>query len=160
MSSAPARDERRVELACVELRGRVYAIEVAQVREIVRAEALVKLPHAPRLIEGVMDLRGSVVPVVDLGHALEGEPLAVAPGQRIALVEVQGLRFGLRAEAALEVISVDASEVEATPALATQAGYSAVRGVVRREGRPPALLLSLEHLLASVERSGGEEGSP
>jgi purine-binding chemotaxis protein CheW len=157
----PARAEARVELACLELRGRVVAIELAYVREIVRAEALVPLPHAPRLIEGVMELRGGgVVPVVDLGRALDGEPLAPARGQRVALVEVEGLRFGLRVEAAVDVLAVDASQVEPTPALATQAGYTAVRGIVRREGKPPALILCLEHLLASLERPGVEEARP
>jgi purine-binding chemotaxis protein CheW len=154
------RGERRVGLACLALRGRVVAIELHQVREIVRAEALVKLPFAPSLIEGVMELRGGVVPVVDLGRALDGEPLAPARGQRVALVEVQGLRFGLRADAALDVVSVDAAQVEPTPALATQAGYGAVTGIVRREGGPPALILSLEHLLATIERSSAEETQP
>ena len=50
--------QRRVGLACLALRGRVVAIELHQVREIVRAEVLVKLPSAPALIEGVMELRG------------------------------------------------------------------------------------------------------
>ena len=157
---APAASGGRVELACLELRGRVVAIELAHVREIVRAEALVPLPFAPRLIEGVMELRSGVVPVVDLGRALDGEPLAPARGQRVALVEVEGVRFGLRAEAALDVLSLDASQVEPTPALAAQAGYGAVTGIVRREGGPPVLILSLEHLLASIERSGVEESRP
>ena len=152
--------QRRVGLACLALRGRVVAIELHQVREIVRAEVLVKLPFAPALIEGVMELRGGVVPVVDLGRALDGEPLAPARGQRVALVEVQGLRFGLRADAALDVVSVDASQVEPTPALATQSGYGAVTGIVRREGAPPALILSLEHLLATIERSSVGEARP
>jgi purine-binding chemotaxis protein CheW len=159
---APPTDPRedRIGLACLALRGRVVAIELHQVREIVRAGTLVPLPSAPRLIEGVMELRDGVVPVVDLGRALDGEPLAPAPGQRVALVEVGGLRFGLRADAALDVLSVDAAQVEPLPALATQAGYGAVRGIVRRPGEPPALILSLEHLLASVERAGGEEARP
>jgi purine-binding chemotaxis protein CheW len=150
----------RVELACLGLRGRVLGIELAYVREIVRAEALVPLPFAPRLVEGVMELRGGVVPVVDLGRALDGEVLVPARSQRVALVEVGGVRFGLRAEAATDVLSVDASCVEPTPALAAQAGYGAVTGIVRREGEPPVLILSLEHLLASVERSGAEEARP
>ena len=156
----PPAGESRVELACLELRGRVVAIELRQVREIVRAGELVPLPFAPRLIEGIMELRDGVVPVVDLGRVLDGEPLAPAPGQRVALVEVEGLRFGLRADAAVDVLSVDASQVDPAPALATQAGYTAVRGIVRREGQPPALILSLEHLLASVERAAGEEARP
>jgi chemotaxis signal transduction protein len=61
--------------------------------------------------------------------------------------------MGLAVDAAVEVISVDAIALEDPPALATQAGYDAVRAVVRRKDDAPALVLSLEHILESVYRS-------
>lgn len=146
--------ENRVELACLELRGQVYGVDVHQVREIVRGQELTPLPKAPRLIEGVIDLRGVVLPVVDLGRALGGVALEDAEGQRIAVLEVDGLRFGLRVQAAVDVVSLPAEAVDATPELASQAGYEAVRAVVRREEGAPVLVLSLEDLLESVYRSG------
>jgi chemotaxis signal transduction protein len=53
----------------------------------------------------------------------------------------------------VDVISVESRSVDRPPALATQAGYEAVRAVVRRADAPPVLVLSLEHLLESVYRS-------
>jgi purine-binding chemotaxis protein CheW len=154
--SPGVRDENRVELACLELRGRSYAVDVRQVREIVRDAALTKLPRAPVLIEGLLDLRGGVLPVVDLGRALGEPPIAPAPGNRIVVLEAEGLRFGLRVESAVEVLSVDASGVDDPPRLATHAGYVAVSAVVRREAHAPLLVLSLEHLLEIVVRSEPE----
>lgn len=145
--------DNQVDLATFAVHGREYAIDVTQIREIVRGRELTPLPRAPRLIEGVIDLRSSVVPVVDLGRALGGEPVEDAPGVRIVLLEVDGLLFGLRVEAALEVLGAEAAALEAPPALATHAGYDAVRAVVRRPAARPVLVLSLENLLENVYRS-------
>jgi purine-binding chemotaxis protein CheW len=142
-----------VDLACFEIGGRVYGIDVLQIREIVRSQPVTPLPKAPPLIEGVVDLRGAVIPVVDLGRALGGAPVAEGASARIAVLEVDEMVLGLRVEAAMDVLSVPASAVEAPPTLATNAGYDAVRAVVRRKGATPVMVLSLDHLLESVYRS-------
>ena len=115
------------------------------------------LPHAPALIEGVIDLRGSVLPVLDLGRALGRAPIADPSRGRLAVLQADGLVFGLRVEAAVDVLSVAVGDVEELPALATQAGYEAVRAVVRRSGATPVLVLSLEALLERVYRSARTE---
>jgi purine-binding chemotaxis protein CheW len=150
---APSSDDNSVELACFEVRGQLFGIDVQQIREIVRSQVVTPLPQAPGLIEGVIDLRGAIVPVVDLGRALCGQPIEDGRRARIAIVEVEGLVFGLRVDAAADVMAVSAADVDAPPPLVAQAGYDAVRAVVRREGAAPALVLSLEHLLESVYRS-------
>lgn len=146
--------ENRVLLACFRVKDGVYAFDVANVREVVRWQAATALPRAPALIEGVIDLRGAVIPVIDLGRALHGGPTEPDPRTRIAVVEVDGLVVGLVVDAALEVRSVEVSCLDDPPALATQAGYDATRAVVRRAGEAPILVLSLEHVLESVYRSG------
>ena len=153
--------ENHVTLGCFEVGGRVYALDVSQVREVVRWQPVTPLPNAPALIEGVVDLRGAVIPVVDMGRALGLE--AVKPGMRarIAVTESDGLVMGLAVDAALEVLPMDVTRMEDPPALATQTGYDATRAVVRRPNRDPILVLSLEHLLETVYRSalpaqGGE----
>ncbi len=150
-----------VDLACFETRGRVYGIDVLQIREIVRSQEVTPLPRAPELIEGVIDLRGVVIPVIDLGHVLCGERAEENPESRIAVLEVDGMVVGLRVDAAVDVLGVEAGDVDAPPALATHAGYDKVRAVVRRADAPPVLVLSLENILESVYRSalppGGAE---
>jgi purine-binding chemotaxis protein CheW len=142
-----------VELACFVLGKVTFAVDVAQLREVARCPAITPLPRAPRLIEGVVDLRGRVIPVVDLGRALLGAALADDPLARVAVVECNGLVLGLRVGAAAEVVKLPSAALEAPPALATQAGYGAVRAVVRREGAPPALVISIEHLLERISGS-------
>lgn len=145
-------DEGRIELACFEVHGQLFGIDVQQIREIVRSQTVTPLPRAPGLIEGVVDLRGTIIPVVDAGRALGDRPSAEGPRARIAIVEVDGLVFGLRVDGAADVIAVAAGDVGEPPPLVAHAGYDAVRAVVRREGKP-TLVLSLEHLLERVYRS-------
>ncbi|MFQ5418149.1 MAG: chemotaxis protein CheW [Myxococcota bacterium] len=145
--------DSQVTLGCFEVSGRVYALDVGYVREVVRWQPVTPLPKAPNLIEGVIDLRGAVVPVVDLGRALVGVPIETGPRARIAVVEVEGLVLGLAVDAAIEVLAVDATEMEDPPGLATQAGYDAARAVVRRPDSEPIPVISLENLLESVYRS-------
>lgn len=142
-----------VELACFGVNGQVYGVDVLQIREIVRWQEVTPLPNAPSLIEGVIDLREHVVPVVDLGRALGGESVSETTDARIAVLDVDDMVFGLRVANAVDVLSIDASQIDEPPALATQSGYDAVRAVVRRPAATPVMVLSLEHLLESVYRS-------
>ncbi|MDH5567731.1 MAG: chemotaxis protein CheW [Myxococcales bacterium] len=145
--------ENRVTLGCFEVAGGLYALDVSQLREVVRWQPVTPLPKAPSLIEGVIDLRGAIVPVVDLGRALSGKPLETRDSTRVAVVEIDGLVMGLVVDAAIEVVSIESTCIDDPPGLATQAGYDMTRAVVRRPNDRPILVLSLEHLLESVYRS-------
>jgi purine-binding chemotaxis protein CheW len=143
----------QINLACFEVGGRQYALDVALVREIVRCQEVTPLPNAPELIEGVVELRGGMVPILDLGCALGGERVVQSARSRIVVLEHDGLMLGLMVEAATDVLSLEATVLEDVPELATQAGYDAVRAVVRRPDSPPVMVLSLENILENVYRS-------
>jgi purine-binding chemotaxis protein CheW len=146
-------DGARVLLGCFEVGGRPIGIDVAQLREVVRFQPATPLPGAPAQIEGVIELRGALVPVVDLGRLLGGKPLRAGPRSRIAVAEVDGLAIGLAVDAALEILAVDAAALDDLPALVVHSGCEATRAVVRRPGSPPIALLSLEHVIESLYRS-------
>jgi purine-binding chemotaxis protein CheW len=152
-SSTPLHGEARVLLACFEVGGRLVAIDVAQLREVVRYQPPTPLPGAPATIEGVIDLRGSLVPVVDLGRALGGDRLRPGRRSRIAVAELDGLVLGLAVDAAVEILGVDGSALGDPPALVVQSGCEATRLVARRPGAAPIAVLSLEQVLEGVCRS-------
>jgi purine-binding chemotaxis protein CheW len=155
MSEAAAfiSDTSTVNLACFEVKGQLYAIEVEYVREIVRMMEITPLPNAPSLIEGVIDLRDTVIPIMDLVRALNRGTASAGMHARIIVLEVDGLVLGLWVDAATDVLTLDTQHLEDVPELATQAGYDAVRHVVRHEDGPPIMVLAVDRLVENIYRS-------
>lgn len=142
-----------VDLTCFEIKGQIYAIEVEYVREIVRILEITPLPSSPRLIEGVIDLRGMVIPVMDLGRVLGRGPGSTSMRARIIVLEIDGLALGVWVDAATDVLTLDAQRLEDVPQLATQEGYDAVCHLVRRDGESPIMVLSVDRLIESIDQS-------
>jgi len=142
-----------VNLTCFEIKGQAYAIDVEHVREIVRVLEITPLPNAPALIEGVIDLRGTVIPVMDLGKVLNRGPGSTGMHARIIVLDVDGLAMGVWVDAATDVLTLEANRLEDVPGLATQAGYDAVCNVVRRPNEAPIMVLSVDRLIESLYRS-------
>ncbi len=140
-------------LVCFEVAGRSYAIDVSHLREVVRWQPTTPLPNAPPLIAGVLDLRDLVVPVLDMGLALGGAPVQIGPSARILVIEFDEMLVGLAVEAATDVVSPPPSGVDPPPALVKKAGYEAIGAVVRRAQAEPILVLRVDQLLASLDRS-------
>ena len=140
-------------LMCFEVGSHTYAIDVAHMREVVRWQPTTPLPKGPPLIVGVLDLRGLVVPVVDMGRALGGEPTRASPSARILVIEFDEMLVGLAVDSATAVVSTPLSSLDAPPALAAKVGYEAIGAVVRRSQAEPILVLSIEHLLVSLDGS-------
>jgi purine-binding chemotaxis protein CheW len=157
MPDAISRASGEVSLGCFEVGGRSIAIDVANIREVVRWQPVTPLPKSPELIEGIIDLRGALIPVVDLGRALDGRRLEQSSHTRIVVAETDGLVVGLTVDAAVEVLQVGASAMENPPPLATEAGYAAARAVVRRPNANPIVVLSLENLIESLYRASLRE---
>lgn len=142
-----------VSLACFEACGRNYALDVALVREIVRSQEVTPLPSAPELIEGVVELRGGLVPVLDLSRVLGGPASTVTTQSRIVVLNCDEMLLGLCVDAATDVLSIDPALLEDVPNLATQAGCDVVRAVVRRPNAAPVMVLAVETILGNVYRS-------
>lgn len=146
-------DASTICLGCFQVGGRIYALDVTQLREVLRWQTVTPLPGAPGLIEGVIDMRGAIVPVLDLGRVLGAEPIRSGVRARIVVAEVDGLVVGLAVEAAVGVVGVPVDALGDAPALATQAGYALARSVVRRTQAEPIPVLALEQVLERVYRS-------
>ena len=150
---ASIEESSTVNLACFEIKGQIYAIEVEYVREIVRIMEITPLPNAPSLIEGVIDLRGAVIPIMDLVRVLNRGSASTGMDARIIVLEVDGLALGLWVDAATDVLTLGAHHMEDVPDLATHAGYDVVRHVVRRSEEAPIMVLAADKLVETIFRS-------
>ncbi|MEM7408966.1 MAG: chemotaxis protein CheW [Myxococcota bacterium] len=147
-------------LATFRLADGQFAVEVTELRQIIHYSVPTRLPRAPRLIEGIVDIRDAVLPVVDLGRALGLEALTPSPSSRILVAEIDGLAVGLAVDAATGMQTVGLDRLEDPPPLVGQLGYGAARGVIRRSGEAPIIVLCLESLLESIHRSALDDRSP
>lgn len=139
-----------LDLACFELADQTYAVPIGRVREILTTPRLTPLPDAPDVIEGLIDLRGMLIPVVDLWKLLVRDGVPSGPRNRTVVVEARGLVVGFRVDRATQVVSATADAIETIPELTREAGCVVVGAVVRRKDRPPILVLELDVLIDRV----------
>ena len=148
-------DERGAELARREfltfrLGDETYGIDILQVQEIRGIELVTRIPHVARFVRGVINLRGAIVPVVDLG-LMFGFPEPIALDQASAIVLNTDRRLvGLAVSAVSDVIGLADHEILPAPELGARTIGAALQGIGAREGAASVLLLDVEHLMQRV----------
>jgi purine-binding chemotaxis protein CheW len=134
--------------------GEEYALGILQVREIVEYDTVTRVPSAPAWIRGVTNLRGSVLPVVDLGMKFGFPPSTLPRRSCIIVVEVefQGekLVMGMLVDAVGQVLELGPGDVEPPPAFGTPVNADYLVGM-GRAGRKFILLLDIDRVLSSQE---------
>src|SRR4051812_38906239 len=106
-----------------------FAIRTDDVVEIIRAVRLARLPKAPPVIEGVMDLRGKVIPVLDVRTRFRLPPKALEPSDHFIIARAKARVIGIRVDRALDVLMLSESDVAAIGTVAPTSEY--VAGVAR-----------------------------
>ena len=119
----------------VEVGGQRFAWELTQVREIVPGRSVTRLPGAPRWVLGLLNLRGSVLTVVDLGVRF-GVPTTGAG--TVVVIEADGRMLGVRVDAVRSVATAEQATLE--PVDGARAADGLVRGMVRLATGPAALI--------------------
>jgi purine-binding chemotaxis protein CheW len=134
----------------LDLAGEQYGVEIGRVQEIIRIQPITIVPNAPAFVEGVTNLRGRVIPVMDLRKRFG---LRVGPQtghSRIVVAEVGSHTVGLIVDAVSEVLRVTSDMIEPPSTLVTTADSTFLRGVAKLEERL-VLLLDLSRILSSNE---------
>lgn len=144
--AAPAVEERELHLVVFRLEREEYAVPIGLVREVVRVGAVTRVPQAPANIRGVMNLRGRILPVVEIRARLGLAPAECTPSSRVVVVDVTGRLVGLLVDSVAQVTRVSERLVSAPPDEIRSAGAEAVTGVAR-VGDRLLVLLDLECIL-------------
>jgi purine-binding chemotaxis protein CheW len=117
-----------------------YGVPITSLHEIVRVPEITAVPDAPDYVEGVINLRGKIVSVIDLRKRL-GEPAtALNRRNRILVIEYNGRLSGLIVDSASEVLKIPAADVEPSPAVLQDGGMNCVTGLGKYKGRLIVLL--------------------
>ena len=139
------------QLAVFDLSGEAYGVSIAAVWEIIRMQSITYVPDTPDFVEGVINLRGNVNPVVDLrkrfGLTVSGE----TDDSRIVVVDISGENIGVIVDAVTEVLRVAEDVIEPTSALMTTKDSYYIEGIAKLGDRL-LILLDLERVLSAGER--------
>jgi len=123
-----------------------YGVDILRVQEINRTMEVTRVPNAPSYVEGVINLRGRVIPVVDL-RARFGMPRKEwDKNTRIVVVELRGVTVGFVVDSVNEVLRIPRNVTEPPPGLATGANAEYITGVGKLEDRL-LILLDLEKVV-------------
>ena len=153
MANQPASSEQTQYLG-FHIAGEEYAIGILRVREILEYDTVTKVPTTPRSIRGVINLRGSVVPVIDLAVKFGLPESAITKRSCVvvvdAVVEGEGMVLGLLTDAVSQVIDLPPSEIEPPPSFGTRVRVECLLGM-GRAGKKFVLLVDIDRLLSNDE---------
>jgi len=130
-----------------------FAVDILYVQEINRMIPITKVPNAPEYVEGVINLRGRVIPVIDLRTRLGMNKKQFDQNTRIIVIEVQNNTLGFIADAVKEVLRISSAITEQPPALVSGIDSEHIKSVGKLEDRL-LILIDLEKIFAQPEHNG------
>jgi purine-binding chemotaxis protein CheW len=148
-----ARAAEELQLVVFSLGREEFAVEVTQVREIMRMEEITRMPKSPHFVEGIINLRGQIIAVIDLAKRLNIEAQERGGDTRIIVVEAGDVKVGMIVDSVSEVLRVDAGALEPSPTLATDVSAAFLTGVIKHDNRL-IILLDLTKVLSLEEMAG------
>jgi len=141
MSGAGTTEESGQLLATTfDLRGALCALDASLVEEVVRRRRTTAVAHAPAYVMGVMNLRGKIVSVIDLGRKLDLGPAVPDEESRVYIVRERSELVGLLVDRAADVVEMDVAALEAPPANVPGVQSRFIRGIGRAGSRLAAVL--------------------
>jgi len=155
-SEQTAHSQELLQLVSFNLDNEEYGLEILSVQEIIRMQGLTRVPNSPSFVDGVINLRGKVIPVIALRKRFG---LAARPNDkqtRIVVTEIGGAIVGFVVDSVSEVLRIPASTIEPAPRLGS-VNQEFVAGVAKLEGRL-LILLDVERIMTEEESTA--LGSP
>jgi purine-binding chemotaxis protein CheW len=139
-----------VELISFKIDEQEFCLDIMAVREIRGWTRATPLPHSPSYVRGVINLRGAVLPILDLKARLGLGAAETSARSVIIVVQISGRLVGLLVDAVSEILATTKSAVQPTPNVACETVNKFVRGIIALEGRMVSWV-SLDHVLPEQE---------
>ncbi len=142
---------QEIQLACFRVGAELYALDIMRIKEIIRPQKLTPIPKAPSFIEGVINLRGAVIPVADMRKRFDQPVDAENRKNRIVICALSGKTIGLLVDEVTEVKRFGRKEIAPSPQFIRGAQADYFLGVARRDD-DLIMLIDLEKVLSSEEK--------
>lgn len=150
--------EKELQVVGFRIGEETFGVRIGSVREIVRVPEITSVPNAQDTIEGVINLRGKIIPVIDLRKRFGQAEIHQDKKNRILVVELEGKLVGLIVNSASEVLKIPPSEIESPGSVFADGESSYVTGVGKLKGRL-IILLDISKLLHRPEFKKLEEAA-
>jgi len=152
ITSAPS--QARTQYLSFALSGEEYAVDILRVREIIEYDALTRVPAMPASVRGVINLRGRVVPVVDLAARFGLQESDITRRSCIVMVELTvdgaSVVVGIIADAVSQVLDLAESDIEAAPSFGTSVDARFIQGMAEA-GKKFVIILDVDRALDAAE---------
>ncbi|HEY6128686.1 MAG TPA: chemotaxis protein CheW [Candidatus Acidoferrum sp.] len=150
--------EKELQVVGFRIGEETFGVRIGSVREIVRVPEITSVPNAPDTIEGVINLRGKIIPVMDLRKRFGQSEIQQEKKNRILVVELDNKLVGLIVNSASEVLKIPPSEIESPGSVFADSESGYVTGVGKLKGRL-VILLDISKLLHRPEFKKLEEAA-
>jgi len=139
------------------LAGEQYGLEILKVREIIGLMDITTVPRTPEFVRGVINLRGKVIPIIDLRTKFGIESIADTEQTCIVVVDIieeqTPVQMGIVVDSVSEVLDIDANDIDATPRFSASVNTSFIKGIAKTKGGVK-ILLKIEDVLTTDEIKG------
>lgn len=140
MHNGQRKESNMLQLVSFKLAGEEFGVEILLVREIIRMKQVTAFPNAPDFVEGVINLRGNVIPILDLRKRFGLEDKSESRNTRIIVVMVDKLTIGLIVDEVSEILRLPENTVEPPPPIVAGVEADYIKGVGKLEDRLLILL--------------------
>ena len=140
-------ESKLAQLVSFKVRDEEFGIDILQVQEIIRMLPIAIVPSAPSFVKGVIDLRGEVIPIIDMRKRFKLPAIPYDNETRIIVVHTKSFTVGFIVDAVCEVIRISESAIERPPAVVDGDGSSYIKGVSKLE-KGLLILLDLDGLIS------------
>ena len=128
-----------------------YGVDISQVQEIIRMVDITHVPRAPHFMEGVINLRGQLIPIIDLRTRFGMTRAGHTKNTRIVVTEIAGKRVGIIVDSVSEVLNLPIENVEEAPEMIAGVGTEYISGVGKVNDRL-IILLELQKVISTQEK--------
>lgn len=147
------RDESELnQLISFEVGQEEYGLEILRVKEVIRLREITRLPRAPSFVKGIINLRGDVIPIIDLRDRFGLERQEYTAMTRVIVVDVESRLVGMVVDAASQVMRIPADQIEPPPPIAGGLSAEYIKGVGKLEERL-IILLDIDRILSRQEKA-------
>ena len=148
-------DSGSLSLVTFKINKELYGINIMEVNEIIKLTEITSIPNSPEFVEGVITLRGEIIPVVDLGKRFHFEKMEFTEDEELlrgsVIITVEDMTIGIIIDEVNRVININKNQIQPPPQMISGIGAEYIQGVVKLEDNNLLVILNIHKLFSKKE---------